>query len=145
MDSRIAQILHEANLKQTRQRMGILSVLLDSPTLLTAEEIYLKLSEQGQRFGLSTVYRTLSTLQKNAAVETLFLPGDSTQYFLLSQGGHSHQLICVGCRRRICVEECPVEHFSACIAQKNGFRALGHSFQIFGLCPGCQETGKPLA
>ncbi|MFQ9873211.1 MAG: hypothetical protein ACLRVT_09565 [Oscillospiraceae bacterium] len=35
MDSRIAQILHEANLKHTRQRMGILSVLLDSPTLLT--------------------------------------------------------------------------------------------------------------
>ena len=63
MDSRIAQILHEANLKHTRQRMGILSVLLDSPTLLTAEEIYLKLSEQAVSYTHLDVYKRQSMIR----------------------------------------------------------------------------------
>ena len=63
------ELLKKSGLKVTKQREAILDILLTSPSHLTAEDIYLDLKAQGHDFGLSTVYRTLSSLEEHHIVE----------------------------------------------------------------------------
>ena len=51
--------LHRYGLKNTRHRQLILQLLLASEGVLTAEDIYQQLCEQGAEINFSTVYRIL--------------------------------------------------------------------------------------
>ena len=51
--------LHRYGLKNTRHRQLILQLLLASEGVLTAEDIYQQLCEQGTEINFSTVYRIL--------------------------------------------------------------------------------------
>ncbi len=138
----IPALLKKYHLKVTRQREGILTALLAHHAPMTAEELYLSLKAAGENYGLSTVYRTLGSLEQCGVIEKAFLPGDTSQYYRFSQRGHRHHLICVGCRKTVSIDECPVEQFSVAVGEKNGFTVTGHSFEIFGLCPDCQALKK---
>ena len=56
--------LHRYGLKNTRHRQLILQLLLASEGVLTAEEIYQQLCEQGAEINFSTVYRILEIFRK---------------------------------------------------------------------------------
>ncbi len=140
----IPELLKKYHLKVTRQREGILKTLIRHQSPMTAEELYLKLKAQGESYGLSTVYRTLGSLEQYGVIEKASIPGDPSQYFQFSQSGHRHHLVCVECRKTVPIDECPVEQFSASVAQKNGFTVTGHSFEIFGVCPECKKHSEKI-
>ncbi len=132
-------LLREAGLKITRQRERILEIFVQTDARLTADDLYLKLREQGEDLGLSTIYRTLSSLADHQILERTELPGDTSQCFSLTHGGHRHQLTCVRCRKTILLDECPAEEFLEEVGKKQGFQVTGHSFEVFGICPECQK------
>ncbi len=139
MNGQVLELLKKSGLKVTKQREAILDILLSSPAHLTAEDIYLELKGAGHDFGLSTVYRTLSSLEEHRIVEKSGLPGDGgRQYYNIAHTGHRHHLVCVKCKRCILLDECPVEAFTAAVCKAHGFTLTGHSFEIFGVCPDCQ-------
>lgn len=131
-------LLKHAGLKVTRQRAAILSVLQEATGSLTADEIFLTLKQNDQTFGLSTVYRALSSLEEHDLVCRSDLPGSSQCYFLKT-AEHRHRLVCVRCKHSILLDGCPVEQFAAKVGGENGFLITGHSFEIFGICPDCQR------
>lgn len=134
------ELLKKSGLKVTKQREAILDILLASPAHLTAEDIYLDLKAKSLDFGLSTVYRTLSSLEEHRIVEKTGLPDDTgKQYYEIAHTGHRHHLVCVKCKRCIVLDECPVEAFTAAVCKAHGFTLTGHSFEIFGVCPDCQN------
>ena len=133
-----ADLLRRAGLKVTRQRMAIPELLQEEESL-TADQIFMALREKGQEFGLSTVYRALASLEEKGLVSRTELPGSSSQCFFLKSGGHRHHLICIRCRKRVLLDGCPVEAFAEEIAGRSGFVITGHSLEIFGLCPACQQ------
>lgn len=134
------ELLKKSGLKVTKQREAILDILLASPAHLTAEDIYLDLKAKSLDFGLSTVYRTLSSLEEHRIVEKTGLPGDTgKQYYEIAHLGHRHHLVCVKCKRCIVLDECPAESFTAAVCKAHGFTLTGHSFEIFGVCPDCQN------
>lgn len=140
MNEKALELLKKSGLKVTRQREAILAILLSSPAHLTAEDIYLHLKTDGRDFGLSTVYRTLSSLEENHIVEKTDLPDSGgKQYFNIAHTGHRHHLVCIKCKRCIVLDECPVEAFTASVCKAHGFTLTGHSFEIFGVCPQCQN------
>lgn len=140
MNQKAPELLKQSGLKVTKQREAILDILLTSPAHLTAEDIYLDLKSRGCAFGLSTVYRTLSSLEEHHIVEKTALPGDSgKQYYEIAHTGHRHHLVCVKCKRCIVLDQCPVEAFTALVCKSHGFTLTGHSFEIFGVCPDCQN------
>lgn len=100
-------LLREAGLKITRQRERILEIFVQTDARLTADDLYLKLREQGEDLGLSTIYRTLSSLADHQILERTELPGDTSQCFSLTHGGHRHQLTCVRCRKTILIGRVP--------------------------------------
>lgn len=133
-------LLREAGLKITRQREKILEIFLQTDARLTADDLYLKLREQGEELGLSTIYRTLSSLADQQILERTELPGDASQCFSLTHGGHRHQLTCVRCRKTVLLDECPAEEFLEDVGKKQGYQVIGHSFEVFGICPDCQKN-----
>lgn len=134
-----SQLLKEAGLKVTRQRTAILDILLKSGGSLTADELYLMLKKEGQPLGLSTVYRTLSSLEEHGLIAKAGLPGSSCQCFFLKAAGHRHHLICTRCRASVELDRCPLGEFSAEMGDRYGFAITGHSLEIFGICPNCRE------
>lgn len=139
MGKSVSELIKTSDLKSTRQREAILSVFVNSDRLLTAEDVYLKLCSDGLKYGLATVYRTVSALCDHGLLQTVNIPMNNCQYFVFSDCEHTHHLICTKCMRCIAIDECPVEKFSAELASSNGFKMTGHSFQIFGVCSDCDK------
>ena len=132
------ELLKQAGLKVTRQRTAILATLQEATGSMTADEIFITLKQKDQSFGLSTVYRALSSLEEHGLVSRSDLPGSSQCYFMKT-AGHRHRLICTLCKRSVLLDGCPVEQFAAKVGGENGFLITGHSFEIFGVCPECQQ------
>ena len=139
MKQEIARLLKKADLKYTKQREGILAIMLASKQQLRAEDIYFALKQEEKEFSLSTIYRTLTSLAAAGIIEKTDLPNQNGQFFNLKANEHRHQLICLHCKATIPLDECPVERYLTQIGTKNGFQVISHSLEIFGICPHCQR------
>lgn len=139
MNINVTDMLKQSGLKLTKQRKDIIKIFINTNHLLTADDIYSILSNNNSKYGLATVYRTLSSLCEKSIIQTVNIPFDNSQYFILSESSHIHHLICIKCKKCIIIDICPVEQFSLDLAKKNGFEITNHSFQILGLCSRCKN------
>ncbi len=137
-----AALLKEAGLKVTRQRQAILELLYEQALHLSAEDIYLELKKRGEEFGLATVYRTLAALEQRGILNKSEQPGSASQCYFPAPHCHQHQLICTGCGKIIYLEDCPAENYLRTLEETYHFQITGHSFQIYGLCPGCRKEER---
>ena len=91
--------LKSADLKQTKKRVLILSVLETASTALTAEEIA-ELTSKDMKMSISTIYRALNALSdKNVIIKTLHQDGKT--YYEINNHTHKHSLLCTLCNERI--------------------------------------------
>jgi Fur family ferric uptake transcriptional regulator len=51
---------------------------------------------------------------------------------------HHHHLICTRCAMVVELDDCGLPDLQAGIAARNGFKAVTHKLEFFGLCPRCQ-------
>lgn len=133
-------ILKSADLKQTKKRNLILSVLESAQTALTVEEIA-ELASKDLKINISTIYRALNTLaEKDIVIKTLYQDGKT--YFEINNHTHRHSLICTKCNKKVNIDICPLEPIENNLAAKTGYTITGHNLEIYGTCPDCQE--KPV-
>lgn len=131
--------LHRYGLKNTRHRQLILQLLLASEGVLTADDIYQQLCEQGAEINFSTVYRILENFTQKGLTEKSFL-ADARKYgFVLHALGHRHRLICLRCHRIVEVDHCPITNFEEQLADKTEFAIVGHNLEWYGYCPECRK------
>jgi Fur family ferric uptake transcriptional regulator len=67
--------------------------------------------------------------------------GDGAARFeLLSDEAHAHHhhLVCTRCTAVVEIEECFTSEIEQRIAAQNGFKAVTHRLEFFGICPRCQ-------
>lgn len=130
-------LLKDAELKSTRKRCLLLSILQEENRPMTAAEL-LEKANPIQQMNPSTVYRTLNTLsQKGMLSKTIRKDGKS--YFSLETHQHHHRLICKLCQKVIPVDSCPLQELEEDLEQKTGFHITGHTLEFFGICPECQK------
>ena len=134
-DSRLAQ----AGLRATRQRLLVLETLAAEPHDATAQEIYSRLRQSGERVGLATVYRTLSLLSEHGVVDEFAHRPGETCYRLCGQG-HHHHLVCARCHAVAELEGCEVDEWLSKAAREHGFSPTGHTLEVTGLCVECQAA-----
>ncbi len=132
-------ILKNGNLKATKHRYAILEVLERNESPVTAEDLYIKLKEQGVSISLSTVYRGLETLHEKGIVIRSNLPDYHKAVYEFNRNEHQHHLICVKCRKMLPVKGCPLEEYEKHIASKFGFRVKGHNLEVYGYCDHCES------
>lgn len=131
--------LRREDRKITGPRAAILELLRQHPHPLTNKEIFAGLPK-GQ-CDLATIYRVMQMLEKFGMVKRFDFGDGVARFELVEEGddGHHHHLICTQCAEVVKLDECfPVEIENR-IAAQNGFRAVTHRLEFFGICPACQK------
>jgi len=124
--------------KITGPRAAILEILRKHPHPLTNKEILAALT-RGE-CDLATIYRSMHLLEKMGMVKRFDFGDGTARFELVGEGedGHHHHLVCTKCSVVVEIEECFPGEIERRIAAANGFKAVTHKLEFFGLCPGCQ-------
>jgi Fur family transcriptional regulator, ferric uptake regulator len=136
---RFHHYLREHRLPVTRQRDLIAHAIFTAPDHLTAAAVHQRLTRDGNRIGVATVYRTLDLLVESGLIR-LHEFGDGFRRYegATPQGSHGH-LVCAECRA---VEEFTnerLERMLPIIADEHHFRHRRHRVEVHGTCRDCQR------
>ena len=131
------EALRDAGLRPTRQRMTVLEALRSREDSVTAQELHMELRQAGEPVGLTTVYRTLTTLADAGFLDTFTREGE--QAFRLCGTTHHHHLVCEMCNRVEEIGADEVERWVDDVATRRGYQVTGHRADIFGVCANCSS------
>jgi Fur family ferric uptake transcriptional regulator len=125
--------------KITGPRAAILDILRHHPHPLTNKEIFAQLPKG--HCDLATIYRAMQLLEKLGMVKRFDFGDGAARFELVEEGddGHHHHLVCTRCAGVVEIEECFPAEIEQRIASANGFKAVTHRLEFFGLCPACQK------
>jgi Fur family ferric uptake transcriptional regulator len=135
----IAVRLRAAGLSPTRRRRQLLAALDGRRRPVAAHELYVELAGQGDRVGMSTVYRTLSALAEAGFLHAFTRDGE-TCYRPCAPGRHYH-LVCRRCGE---VHEHPAADDGTWldgIRAKTDFHLDPRQAELHGVCGRCLRTG----
>ncbi|MDB6111523.1 MAG: transcriptional regulator, Fur family [Pedosphaera sp.] len=130
--------LRQKSHKITGARQAILEILRHHPHPMSNKEIFAALPKGD--CDLVTVYRSMHLLESMQMVKRFDLGDGVARYELLAEGddGHHHHLVCTRCAAVVEIEDCFTGELEEKIAQRNGFKAITHKLEFFGICPQCQ-------
>ena len=137
------------NLRKTRSREAVWGVLLSSEEPLTAREIAQRLenldaegdgvAEGHGSVWLSSIYRALDAFEKAHVVSKTVLADSQEAMYSLCTPGHHHYAICVSCKSRTELTECPFEEEHALHTKDQDFMVIGHTVEVYGYCRKCRN------
>ena len=119
-----------------KSEVKLISVLERVGGFASAQELYQMLRRDGDGIGLTTVYRALQSLLDDKMVD-LLRREDGEAIYRLCGDNHHHHLVCRSCGSTVEIEGSSVEKWAEAISQEHGFREVGHSVELFGLCQSC--------
>jgi Fur family transcriptional regulator, ferric uptake regulator len=128
----------------TRQAEALSAALDGLPGFCSAQQIHAELRRRGENVGLTTVYRHLQVLSQDGLVDTIRDASGETLYRRCRTDAHHHHLTCRICGRSVEVEGKAVERWAEEVAAEAGFTDVGHTVELFGLCPEC-SADRPRA
>jgi Fur family ferric uptake transcriptional regulator len=125
--------------KITGPRAAILDILRRHPHPLTNREIFAAMPKG--RCDLATIYRAMHLLEEMGMVKRFDFGDGAARFELVGDGddGHHHHLVCTRCAEVIEIDECFPREIESRIASQNGFKAVMHKLEFFGICPDCQR------
>lgn len=121
----------------TRQAEALAVALERMPGFSSAQQIHAELRNQGEQVGLTTVYRHLQVLSEDGTVDMIRDASGETLYRRCRSDAHHHHLTCRRCGTSVEVEGRAVERWAEQVASEAGFTDVGHTVELFGLCPAC--------
>ena len=124
----------------TRQAQALGAALASMPGFSSAQEIHAELRRRGEQVGLTTVYRHLQALSETGEVDAIRDDHGEILYRQCETTAHHHHLTCRGCGRSVEVEGRVVEQWAERVATEAGFIQVGHTVELFGLCPDCAAS-----
>ena len=120
--------------KVTPQRVLIYRALAGDASHPTAEQLHARLRGLLPHLSLTTVYAALNDLAEAGELRR-FSSGDGQVHYDPDTRPHA-ELVCVRCAR---IEDAPAPHGQAVLPERvGGFRVVGRTELIHGLCPECQ-------
>ena len=130
--------LRRQSRKITGPRAAILEILRKHPHPLTNKQILAALPESG--CDLATIYRSMHLLEKMGMVQRFDFGDGAARFELIGAGndGHHHHLVCTKRSEVVEIQECFPGKIEKRIAAANGFKAVTHKLEFFGICPDCQ-------
>ena len=131
--------LKDRGYRLTPQRVAVLKILAVSDGHPSVERIYDQIKADFPTTSLGTVYKTVSLLKELGEVLELGFADDSNRYDGNKPYPHPH-LICVKCKNIIDPDISEAKLAAQNAAELIGYQVLSYRFDIYGVCPYCQET-----
>lgn len=127
-------------IKWTKQRKDVYHVLIEAAEPLSAVQIYnrILMRESEVNYAVSTIYRILAAFEEQGFVEKSTFMGDGTVVYEWNKGGHTHYAICLGCRKKVALPQCPFAHVHL-DADTGDFEVTGHKLELYGYCKECRQ------
>jgi Fur family transcriptional regulator, ferric uptake regulator len=137
----LGQVAAAIQHRSTRQSGAVTGALRAAGGFRSAQELYAALRGQGERVGLSTVYRHLQALADLGVVDVIHTPeGESTyRYCGEARQAHHHHLVCRECGRAEEINGRTIEQWASKIAEKFGYTDVDHTVEVFGVCAACSR------
>jgi Fur family transcriptional regulator, ferric uptake regulator len=127
-----------ARRRPTRQQTAVMESLGTTGDFTSAQDLHARLRAEGEKVGLATVYRTLSSLADSGEVDVIRTDEGEAVYRQCSTG-HHHHLVCRACGRTVEIEGPAVERWTDTVAAEHGFTDVSHTLEIFGTCADCSR------
>ncbi len=132
MTSRIERFCLEKGLKMTEQRRVIAKVLSESADHPDVEELHQRAAAADPRISIATVYRTVKLWQEANILERHDFGDGRARYEEMPETHHDHLIdIKSGEVIEFCNEE--IERLQHEVAERLGFRLVGHRLELFGV------------
>jgi len=129
--SRIEQLCIEKGMKMTEQRRVIARVLSDAKDHPDVEEVYRRSSKVDPRISIATVYRTVRLFEEASILERLDFGDGRARYEEASEDHHDH-LIDMQSGKVIEFHDEEIEELQRKIAEKHGYKLVGHRLELYG-------------
>ncbi|AQX26244.1 Fur family transcriptional regulator [Bartonella sp. Raccoon60] len=123
--------LRIAGLRVTRQRCIIFDVLADTDDHPNAFEIFQRVHKIDPSISLSTVYRTMKTLEENGTIHRHIFNGGPSR-FEQAKGEHHDHLIDIDTGEAIEFHSAIIEKLQEEIAHSLGYDIVYHRLEIYG-------------
>jgi Fur family peroxide stress response transcriptional regulator len=136
---RFIEVLKQAGLRPTPQRLAVYHYLAGVTSHPTAQQIYEVLSPSHPSLSLATVYNTLETLVSLGIVNALGTAGDDAVHYDGDVSPHVN-LACVRCHRVIDLPSQHVIEVKREVSEHSGYQVLGARVMYYGVCPSCQAA-----
>ena len=124
--------------RSTKQRNSVIEILKENAGFISAQALHVILRNSGSSVGLSTVYRTMTSMLKSGEVDVV-LREDGEALYRLCSTGHHHHLVCRVCGTAIEIQAEFVEAWAHDISNAHGFSDIDHTVEIVGTCKRCNK------
>lgn len=121
----------------TRPYRALVAQLQLAAGFRSAADLHVALRREGQRVGLSTVYRRLHELTLSGQVDSV-RGGAGERLFRLRRGhAHTHYLFCRRCGAGVEIGDDLLEEWLHTIVSTHGYTDARHDVAASGVCPDC--------
>jgi Fur family transcriptional regulator, ferric uptake regulator len=138
----VADRLHGAGERVTRQRLLIADALDSIGRQVTAQELYDHLRRRSRGLGRATVFRTLEALVAAGVARRLEREGHVYGY-VACRPDHHHHLACDRCGRVEEIGEAYIAPVAERVAADLGFTIDDARLDFYGLCGDCRAEVEP--
>ena len=135
--TKIIATLRQQGVRITTARRAVIAALVGTDGHVTAEDIAIAVQRTAPEIHLSTVYRTLESLEELGVVDHVHL-GHGSAVYHLAANRHQH-LVCERCKKVIHLPPGFVDTLSRDIDTRYNFTLRPHHFALIGLCEDCRE------
>ena len=132
MTDTILQRCEQKGLRMTSQRKIIAQVLEDAADHPDVEELYKRASKIDLTISIATVYRTVKLFDEAGILDKLEF-GDGRARYEDAEREHHDHLIDINSGRVIEFMDSDIEKLQEKIAQKLGYKLLGHKLELYGV------------
>lgn len=130
--SRIEELCLERGMKMTGQRRVIARVLSEAHDHPDVEEVYRRAIQVDPHISIATVYRTVRLFEEANILERHDF-GDGRARYEEATGEHHDHLIDIQSGKVIEFRSPEIEALQREIAERFGFRLMGHRLELFGV------------
>ncbi|KHL04963.1 Fur family transcriptional regulator [Sinomonas humi] len=124
----------------TKQKVAVSDTLDELADFVSTQELHRILQDRGASISLATTYRIVQSMAEDGLLDVLRADDGEARYRRCEAHGHHHHLVCRRCGKAVEIEAPAVEAWASRIAAENGYTAVEHTVEIFGLCPECSAA-----
>ncbi len=132
---RIEKLCVERGMRMTDQRRVVARVLSQSQDHPDVEELYRRAAAVDPHISIATVYRTVRLFEEAGVVEKHDFGDGRSRYEELTDDHHDH-LIDTRTGKVIEFYDEEIEKLKEAIAERLGYRLIGHKLELYGVASG---------